>query len=203
MKIGTEIINLKTKTTAEIIKIRVTDDGTEFSTDTDLKSKEGWKFYNENLEPFDWDHNRSLRPIDSITNDGKEIKFKRLETSQDWFEFVLVDEGSRFDEHSDLKFDGQYMDWETVPGSDIYGPLRDSETDRQVISRVRENDSFVVDLLPSKDFLYDAHGIKHLWKDVTRITNDVTLKIKLDPKAEALLDEERDVNPLDVLFSRY
>ena len=29
----------------------------------------------------------------------------------------------------------------------------------------------------------------------------MTLKITLDPKAEALLDEERDVNPLDVLFS--
>ena len=201
VKIGTEIINLKSKTTAEIINSRVTDDGTEFSTDTDLKSKEGWKFYNENLEPFEWDHNRSLRPISSITMEGKEIKFKPLETSQEWFEFVLVDENSQFDEHSDLKFDGQYMEWETVPGSDIYGPLRDSETERQVVSRVRENDSFVVDLLPSNNFLYDTNGIKHLWKDVTKTTNDVTLKIKLDPQAEKLLDEDKDVNPLDVLFS--
>ena len=201
VKIGTEIINLKSKTTAEIINSRVTDDGTEFSTDTDLKSKEGWKFYNENLEPFEWDHNRSLRPISSITMEGKEIKFKPLETSQEWFEFVLVDKNSQFDEHSDLKFDGQYMEWETVPGSDIYGPLRDSETERQVVSRVRENDSFVVDLLPSNNFLYDTNGIKHLWKDVTKTTNDVTLKIKLDPQAEKLLDEDKDVNPLDVLFS--
>ena len=94
------------------------------------------------------------------------------------------------------------MHWETVPGSDIYGPLRDgSKTDRQVISRVTENDSFVVDLLPSENFLYDANGVKHFWKDVTQSTKDVTLKITLDPEVEALLDEERDVNPLDVLFS--
>ena len=117
------------------------------------------------------------------------------------FEFVLVSEDVDFDENSDLKFDGQYMHWETVPGSDIYGPLRDSQTDRLLKSRVRENESFVVELLPSENFLYDAHGIKHFWKDVTKSTKDVTLKITLDPKAEALLDEERDVNPLDVLFS--
>ena len=201
VKSGTEIINLKTKTIAEIINVRVTDEGTEFSTDTDLKSTEGWKFYNESLESFEWSHNRSLRPISSITIGDKEIRFKPLETSQEWFEFVLVSEGVSFDENSDLKFDGQYMHWETVPGSDIYGPLRDSQTDRQVISRVRKNDSFVVDLLPSENFLYDANGIKHSWKDVTKSTKDVTLKITLDPKAEALLDEERDVNPLDVLFS--
>jgi len=201
VKSGAEIINLKSKTTAEIINIRVTDEGTEFSTDTDLKTTEGWKFYNENLESFQWSHNRSLRPISSITIGDKEIKFKPLETSQEWFEFVLVSEGVSFDDNSDLKFDGQYMYWETVPGSDIYGPLRDSETDRQVVSRVRKNDSIVVDLLPNESFLYDANGVKHLWKDVTKTTKDVTLKITLDPKAEALLDEERDVNPLDVLFS--
>jgi len=201
IKSGTEIINLKTKTTAEITNVRVTDEGTEFSTDTDLKSTEGWKFYNESLESFEWSHNRSLRPISSITIGNKEVKFKPLETSQEWFEFVLVSDGINFDENSDLKFDGQYMHWETVPGSDIYGPLRDSQTDRQVISRVRGNDSFVVDLLPSENFLYDANGIKHSWKDVTKSTKDVTLKITLDSKAEALLDEERDVNPLDVLFS--
>ena len=34
-----------------------------------------------------------------------------------------------------------------------------------------------------------------------KTTKDVTLKIKLDPQAEKLLDEEKDVNPLDVLFS--
>ena len=202
VKSGTEIINLKTKTKqVEIINVRITDEGTEFSTDTDLKSAEGWKFYDENLESFEWSHNRSLRPISSITIGDKEIKFNPLETSQEWFEFVLVSEGISFDDNSDLKFDGQYMHWETVPGSDVYGPLRDSQTDRQVISRVRENDSFVVDLLPSENFLYDAHGIKHFWKDVTKSTKDVTLKITLDPDAEALLDEERDVNPLDVLFS--
>ena len=201
VKSGTEIINLKTKTTAEIINVRITDEGTEFSTDTDLKSAEGWKFYDENLESFEWSHNRSLRPISSITIGDKELKFKPLETSQEWFEFVLVSDGVSFDDNSDLKFDGQYMHWETVPSSDIYGPLRDSQTDRQVISRVRENDSFVVDLLPSENFLYDANGIKHSWKNVTETTNDVTLKIKLDPQAEKLLDEERDVNPLDVLFS--
>ena len=55
---------------------------------------------------------------------------------------------------------------------------------------MRENDSFVVDLLPSENFLYDANGIKHSWKDVTKSTKDVTLKITLDPEAEALLDEE-------------
>ena len=38
------------------------------------------------------------------------------------------------------------------------------------------------------------------WKDVTKSTKDVTLKITLDPKAEALLDEERDVNPLMYYF---
>ena len=201
VKSGTEIINLKSKTTAEIITVRVTDEGTEFSTDSDLKTTEGWKFYDENLESFEWSHNRSLRPISSITIGDKEIKFKPLETSQEWFEFVLVSEGVDFDDNSDLKFDGQYMYWETVPGSDIYGPLRDSETDRQVVSRVRKNDSMVVDLLPNESFLYDANGVKHFWKDVTKSTKDVTLKITLDPKAEALLDEERDVNPLDVLFS--
>ena len=109
-------------------------EGTEFSTDTDLKSTEGWKFYNESLESFRWSHNRSLRPIGSITIGDKEIKFKPLETSQEWFKFVLLSEGVSLDENSDLKFDGQYMHWETVPGSDIYGPLRDSQTDRQLIS---------------------------------------------------------------------
>ena len=54
VKSGAEIINLKSKTTAEIINIRVTDEGTEFSTDTDLKTTEGWKFYNENLESLEW-----------------------------------------------------------------------------------------------------------------------------------------------------
>jgi len=201
VKSGKEIINLKSKTTAEIINIRVTDEGTEFSTDTDLNTTEGWKFYDENLDSFDWTHNRSLRPISSITLGDKVIKFKPLETSQEWFEFVLVGEGVEFNENSDLMFDGQHMHWETVPGSDIYPALRDSKTNRVVVSRVRKNDSIVVDLLPSEPFLYDANGVKHLWKDVTKTTKDVTLKIKLDPKAEKLLDEERDVNPLDVLFS--
>ena len=40
-------------------------------------------------------------------------------------------------ENSQLLFDGQRMDWEPVPGSDIYGPLKDGNTDRQLISRVR------------------------------------------------------------------
>ena len=201
VKSGIEIINLKTKTTAEIINVRVTDEGTEFSTDCDLKTLDGWKFYNENLEPFEWDYNRELRPISSISNGDKEVKFKSLETTQEWFEFVLVGDSMDFDDNSDLKFDGQYMHWETVPNSDIYGPLRDSKTDRMVRSRIREGESFVVDLLPSEKFLFDSNGVKHFWKDVTKSTKDVTLKITLDPKAEALLDEERDVNPLDVLFS--
>jgi len=201
VKSGTEMINLKSKTTAEIINVRVTDEGTEFSTDTDLKTTDGWKFYSENLESFEWTHNRSLRPISSITIGDKKIKFKSLDTSQEWFEFVLVSDKINLNDNSDLKFDEQYMHWETVPGSDIYGPLKDSKTDRQVVSRVKENDSIVIDLLPSESFLYDSNGIKHFWKDVTKTTKDVTLKIELDPKAEKLLDEERDVNPLDVLFS--
>ncbi len=137
VKSGTDIINLKTKTTAEIINVRITDEGTEFSTDTELKSTEGWTFYDENLESFEWSHNRSLRPISSITIGDEEIKFKPLETSKSGLNLFLVSEGISFDDNSDLKFDGQYMHWETVPGSDIYGPLRDSQTDRQVISRVR------------------------------------------------------------------
>ena len=201
IKPGSEIIHLKSKTTAEIINIRVTDEGTEFSTDSDLKTTDGWKFYDENLEAFEWTHNRSLRPISSITIGDEKIKFKPLETSQEWFEFVLVNEGIEINDNSGLKFDNQDMHWETVPGSHIYGPLKDGKTDRQVVSRVRENDSIVVDLLPTEPFLYDSNGIKHSWKDVTKTTKDVTLKIKLDPKAEKLLDEERDVNPLDVLFS--
>ena len=92
-------------------------------------------------------HNRDLRPISSISNGDKEIKFKSLETNQEWFEFVLVGDSIDFDDNSDLKFDGQYMHWETVPNSDIYGPLRDSKTDRLVRSRIREGESFVVDLL--------------------------------------------------------
>ena len=45
VKSSIELINLKSKTTAEIINVRVTENGTEFSTDTDLKTLEGWKFY--------------------------------------------------------------------------------------------------------------------------------------------------------------
>ena len=130
------------------------------------------------LNHLNGEHNRSLRPISSITIGDKEIKFKSLETTQEWFEFVLVGDSIDFDDNSDLKFDGQYMHWETVPNSDIYGPLRDSKTDRLVRSRIRQNESFVVDLLPSEDFLYDANGVKHFWKDVTKFDKDVTLKIR-------------------------
>ena len=37
--------------------------------------------------------------------------------------------------------------------------------------------------------------------DVTKTTNDVTLKIDLHPDVAKELDEDREVNPLDVLFS--
>ena len=201
IKAGMGIIHLKTKTNAEIISVRETDEGTEFSTDQDLKIIEGWKLYDENLEIFEWSHNRTLRLISSVTLDGRELIIKDQNASQEWFNLVLDTDNIDANEISNLKIDGQVMDWELVPGSDIYGPLKDKNSGRQVISRVRSGDSIVVDILPTDDCLYDKHGIKHSWKDVTKTSNDVTLKVTLDPAAEKLLDEERDVNPLDVLFS--
>ena len=44
-------------------------------------------------------------------------------------------------------------------------------------------------------------SVEHTWKDVTKASSDVTLRITLDPKIAETLDEDRDINPLDVLFS--
>jgi len=200
IKSGSQIIHPKTKQIAEILRVRATDDGVEFATDQDLTMDDGWKFFDENMNTFRWSHNRSLRPISSISYGDKELVIKAQEPTAEWFNLVL-DTDDEIDDSANLLIDGQRMEWEIVPGSEIFGPLKDGNTGRQVVSRVRAGDSIALDLLPTDDFLYDSNGIRHGWKDVTKSTNDVTLKIDLEPEAAALIDDEKDVNPLDVLFS--
>lgn len=197
---GSTILHPKTKQVGKILRVRNTDDGTEFSTDLDLKLDEGWRVVDEEMTPFEWEHNRSARLIGRVTHNGKNLPIKLQEATGEWFNLILETDKD-ISENSQLLFDGQRMDWETVPGSDIYGPLKDGNTDRQVISRVRSGDSIVVDTLPTEPHLYDSNGIRHRWLDVTKTTNDVTLKIDLHPDVAKELDEDREVNPLDVLFS--
>tara|TARA_B100000029_G_scaffold514395_1_gene617043 strand:- start:147 stop:3881 length:3735 start_codon:yes stop_codon:yes gene_type:complete len=200
IKSGSQIIHPKTKQIAEILRVRVTDDGVEFATDQDLTIDEGWKFFDENMNTFSWSHNRSVRPISSIVHGDKELTIKDQKPTAEWFNLIL-DSECEIDDSSNLLIDGQRMEWEIVPGSEIFGPLKDGKTGRQVVSRVRAGDSIALDFLPTDDYLYDSYGIRHGWKDVTKSTSDVTLKIELEPEAAALIDDEKDVNPLDVLFS--
>lgn len=197
---GSQILHPKTKQVAKILRVRITDDGTEFSTDLDLKLEDGWRVVDEEMTPFIWAHNRSARLISNVTCNGENLPIKNQEATGDWFNLIVEVEKS-ISESSQLLFDGQSMDWEIVPGSDIFGPLKDGITNRQLISRVRLGDSIIVDTLPTEPFLYDSDGIRHLWIDVTKTTNDVTLKIDLHPDVAKELDEDREVNPLDVLFS--
>jgi hypothetical protein len=196
----TQIMHPKTKQVAKILRLRVTDDGTEFSTDIDLNLDEGWRVLDEELAPFEWSHNRAARLISKVSIGEKNLPIKVQEATGEWFNLVLETD-NEITENSQLLFDGQRMDWETVPGSDIFGPLKDGNTERQVISRVRAGDSIVVDGLPTEPYLYDSDGIRHRWLDVTKTTNDVTLKIDLHPDVAAELDEDHEINPLDVLFS--
>ena len=65
------------------------------------------------------------------------------------------------------------------------------EDGRQVLSAATVNDKHgdEVEILPSGKILLDVDGVEHTWKDVTKASSDVTLRITLDPKIAETLDE--------------
>ncbi|MGB0476192.1 MAG: AAA domain-containing protein, partial [Candidatus Poseidoniaceae archaeon] len=85
-----------------------------------------------------------------------------------------------------------------LPGNS-FGPLKDDV--RQITNIIQLNTDVLVEGLPTGTYLYDPYGVRYTCKETTTFTKDTTLKVRLDPDVAKVLDEEKEVNPLDVLFS--
>ena len=57
-----------------------------------------------------------------------------------------------------------------------------------------------VEGLPTGTYLYDPYGVRYTCKETTTFTKDTT-QGEIGPDVAKVLDEEKEVNPLDVLFA--
>lgn len=201
---GTKLMNLKKGITTAVRTVRKTPFGLEFSTERDLSEQDGWLIFDESQTPLLWQPNEPQKEFQNVKFNGEQLDIKHQEkTSDDWQLLILGHSNpNTLNEHDDLEIDGLHFasdDWEKVPPGNSFGPLKDDI--RQITNIIQLNNDVLVEGLPSGKYLYDPYGVRYTCKETTKSTNDTTLKVSLDPKIEAQLDDEKDVNPLDVLFS--
>ena len=197
-----QLIHMRLGQMRQVIRTNASKHGIEFATDLPLEEVEGWVLFNEAQTPVTWVHNERARAVEEVKINGTSVDIKRQSKDADWIHLILGQ--SNLDPEKDaLAVDGvEVSTWDVVLGGRTVGALMD-EDGRQVLSAATVNDKHgdEVEILPSGKILLDADGVEHTWKDVTKASNDVTLRIALDPKIAKTLDEDRDINPLDVLFS--
>ena len=57
------------------------------------------------------------------------------------------------------------------------------------------------EVLPAGDVLHDADGVRYSFKKSIKSGDSTKIRIHLDEYIEKNLDEERETNPMDLLFS--
>jgi len=197
-----QLIHMRLGQMRQIIRTNASKHGIEFATDLPLEEVEGWVLFNEAQTPVMWVHNERAREVESVKINGTSVDIKRQSKDADWNHLVLGQSNLDPEKHT-LTVDGvEVSAWDVVLGGRTVGALMD-EDGRQVLSAatVDDKNGNEVEILPSGKILLDVDGVEHTWQDVTTASNDVTLRITLDPEIAKTLDEDRDINPLDVLFS--
>ena len=197
-------MNLKKGITTAVRTVRTTRFGIEFSTERDLQERDGWLIFDETQAPLAWEPNLQATELQQVKINGEVHEIKHQEkASDDWQHLILEhSEPKRVKEEDKLEIDGlefNAYDWELVPQGNAFGPMKDDV--RQVTNVVQLNQDVLVEGLPSGKHLYDPYGVKYTFKETTKTSKDTTLKVALHPDVEQQLDDEKDVNPLDVLFS--
>ena len=185
----------------EILVVRSNSMGIEFLTSRDL-STPGWMIFGgeHSMSEIEWERNSDSRPIESITVAGTKINVLNQSKKGEWIELVL-DEDIKKLKSRELLFDGRAAEWEFIADGNMVGPLNDGSTGRQVVSKVKINESVTVRYAPTGKFLYDSDGVRYSFQLTTRPSNNLRLKIELHPDVLENLDEENDTNPIDILFS--
>ena len=201
---GTKLMNLKKGITTSVRTVRNTPFGLEFSTERDLSEREGWLIFDETQAPLLWKPNQQQKEFQKVTLNGEQLDIKHQEkASDDWQLLILGHPNpSAVDEQDQLEIDGLKFgrdDWEKVLPGNSFGPLKDDI--RQITNIIQLNTDVLVEGLPTGTYLYDPYGVRYTCKETTTFTKDTTLKVRLDPDVAKVLDEEKEVNPLDVLFS--
>lgn len=201
---GMKLMNLKKGVTTSVRTVRKTPLGTEFSTERDLLEKDGWQIFDERQEPLEWEPNLQAKEFQIVSLSGQSVDIKHQEKSSDEWQHLILGHSNptTVKENEVLVIDGLEFstnDWDLVPPGNTFGPMKDDV--RQVTSVIQLNVDVLVEGLPAGGFLYDPYGVRYLVKETTAKTKDTTLAVSLDPKVEELLDDDKDVNPLDVLFS--
>ena len=201
---GTKLMNLKKGITTAVRTVRTTPFGLEFSTERDLTEREGWLIFDETQAPLVWEPNLQATEFQQVKINGKVHEIKHQEkASDDWQHLTLEHSKPKTVKQEDkLEIDGlefSAYDWELVPQGNAFGPMKDDV--RQITNVIQLNQNVLVEGLPSGKHLYDPHGVKYSFEETTTTSKDTTLKVALHPEVEEQLDDEKDVNPLDVLFS--
>jgi RecA/RadA recombinase len=201
---GTKLMNLKKGITTAVRTVRTTPFGLEFSTERDLQEQDGWLIFDESQAPLTWGPNLKASEFQQVKINGEVHEIKHQEkASDDWQHLVLEHSNPKtVQEEDNLEIDGlkfSTYDWELVSKGNAFGPMKDDV--RQITNVVQLNQDVLVESLPSGKHLYDPHGVKYSFRETTKSSNDTTLKVALHPEVEEQLDDEKDVNPLDVLFS--
>ena len=201
---GTKLMNLKKGITTSVRTVRNTPFGLEFSTERDLSESEGWLIFDETQTPLLWKPNQQQKEFQKVTLNGEHLDIKHQEKASDDWQLLILEHPNlnAVDEQDQLEIDGLKFgrdDWEKVLPGNSFGPLKDGI--RQITNIVQLNTDVLIEGLPTGTYLYDPYGVRYTCKETTKSTKDTTLKVRLDPEVAKVLDEEKEVNPLDVLFS--
>lgn len=201
---GMKLMNLKKGITTSVRTVRKTPFGLEFSTERDLSDREGWLIFDETQAPLLWKPNEQQKEFQKVTFNGEQLDIKHQEKASDDWQLLILGHPNpnTVNEQDDLEIDGLNFsrdDWEKVLPGNSFGPLKDDV--RQITNIVQLNTDVLVEGLPTGMYLYDPYGVRYACKETTKLSGDTTLKVRLDPEVAKVLDEEKEVNPLDVLFS--
>lgn len=186
---------------AEIMTVRSNSTGVDFSTSRDLNSK-GWMVFGgkHSMEQIEFEHNNNSKPIEKITSGSREIKILTQSKKGEWIELALDLEPKEM-KNKQLLIDGREMEWESISQSDFVGPLSDVGSGRQIISGAKLNQAETVRYIPTGEFLYDSDGVRYKFKKTTKAGDSLKLRLRLHEDIEKRLDDDRDTNPMDILFS--
>ena len=201
---GTKLMNLKKGITTSVRTVRKTPFGIEFSTERDLSEREGWLIFDETQAPLLWQPNQQQKEFQKVTLNGEQLDIKHQEKASDDWQLLILGHSNpnAVGEQDQLEIDGLKFgrdDWERVLPGNSFGPLKDDV--RQITNIIQLNTDVLVEGIPTGTYLYDPYGVRYTCKETTKSTKDTTLKVRLDPDVAKVLDEEKEVNPLDVLFS--
>ena len=128
------------------------------------------------MSEIDWERNTDSRPIESITVSGKNIDILNQTKKGEWIELVLDAEISKL-QNRELLIDKRDMEWEFIADGNMVGPLKDGSTGRQVVSKVKINESVTVRYTPTGKYLYDSEGIRYSFNVTTKPSDNQKLRI--------------------------